>query len=1283
MNPPSALHSAMNRDRKPFTYTPGGIDLSEIKSERMAKRLMRNAMDQGVPETPAHLIHSPPTPSTPIQNFNCLPVQVFPTFALPSNPKSLLRTRSTPDPPAYLNNTQDKILESNKKPDLNSVDAKWKPYAETKQATDNVPFNEPINYGSSGHTFQSYPYNQENSLKKSNPDYLHLKYDLEEPYNHSMQPIFRTIPEPSPNVVIDLNSNIATSLMEEQNNNKEEIEVEPAPQKSVTEDVPIKENGDTDTAITVKLPSKKSEVKSETKVEVSKKTLPNGSVQEVKKTITKTTIDGKTEIKTETETTTIPKQEDDEIEYEVEEEEEEEDVVEEDGNNEEVVESNYLESKKNVGCERKSTDEVYKESVEDTFEKDNKEEELEQEKDIESKGLSDTYKTGQVITQEEKLESSTTKRVVIVHSEEDFDKPDSECHNEIKDVLNYEENDQECVDAKADEIVEINIQSNVAEESQLCDDDKPENDEVETRTIESQIKTNLKPNEDNDEKELISENGVENEDNVSETYEEAKEGEDSSKLDDKVMKDTETKDNVDETEDMPKDSLSDQNQIVKNVVEELNLLKPQQLIDGDHKDIEIPIKVEYNETISQQETKSREPSSDSNVTRKTEQACTVPLDKVEEIEIKPIGPVQEITKKTHTEIITTTSDKPASRLSTQTEFNIIENFVTVNRTTKTLDHAYEEIPDNIPEIKTFAPPDNHRILISPPPHIKTFQPVFSSEPTERRHSLLLDRISVERQMPSEIIHNSYISPNQFSNNQQYPQEPQSEVLVVNNVKPSAIIKNQQWYQRHNENTNCESMVHETYQNDQWQESQPLRKPHFKCQSFPKPVQQPRPQTEQSVPPPPQNAPRIQPSPQPIYQTMAQQTPFTTHPVNQVQEPPKPIYQLQPQYQQTYHNTSQENFSISNNNYEQNIYPSHKSQNTWTPSNWDIQSQPNPQSNQYSYLTKEVENIQNSTREFKSSYVPPPWEQDPKYVVDNAPQTHYQPAPTKPQFSANQPWKSSKPTNKFTKTTTSSYTPPAPNQSFVKAASTTESSKTQGRKTYYSEYERRFISVPESNYLPSETKYQPQPDPSPQYYYDNNEPAEIVEPQWRKELREFKEKTTTHTEETTVRPPWEEDPKYSAPKDFTPTQTPIPTWTQTLKPRSWRERSYEPEHIASKEWPKTNSLRRGRPQSSYIKNHVDRVPERIRGVSVDRYNPNSYQPPLTKLHPAPATHVLDPIIQSQTYHNPNVPAYHARASAEPREQPISYQQPRASREPKAAPVQSRSFKYLQWITGTED
>lgn len=33
----------MTKDKKPFTYTPGGLDLSEIRSPRMARRINRNA----------------------------------------------------------------------------------------------------------------------------------------------------------------------------------------------------------------------------------------------------------------------------------------------------------------------------------------------------------------------------------------------------------------------------------------------------------------------------------------------------------------------------------------------------------------------------------------------------------------------------------------------------------------------------------------------------------------------------------------------------------------------------------------------------------------------------------------------------------------------------------------------------------------------------------------------------------------------------------------------------------------------------------------------------------------------------------------------------------------------------------------------------------------------------------------------------------------------------------------------------------------------------------------
>lgn len=50
---PSCVQNAMmTKDKKPFTYTPNGIDLSQIKSPRMAQRISRNAQMEGVTNQP-------------------------------------------------------------------------------------------------------------------------------------------------------------------------------------------------------------------------------------------------------------------------------------------------------------------------------------------------------------------------------------------------------------------------------------------------------------------------------------------------------------------------------------------------------------------------------------------------------------------------------------------------------------------------------------------------------------------------------------------------------------------------------------------------------------------------------------------------------------------------------------------------------------------------------------------------------------------------------------------------------------------------------------------------------------------------------------------------------------------------------------------------------------------------------------------------------------------------------------------------------------------------------
>lgn len=82
--PPAKLQNAMMKDKKPFTYTPGGIDLSEIKSPRMQRRIVRNA------QTPDDII-LPPTNTSPV-NANLLPPSTIavmtPQMAIPVFPKN-------------------------------------------------------------------------------------------------------------------------------------------------------------------------------------------------------------------------------------------------------------------------------------------------------------------------------------------------------------------------------------------------------------------------------------------------------------------------------------------------------------------------------------------------------------------------------------------------------------------------------------------------------------------------------------------------------------------------------------------------------------------------------------------------------------------------------------------------------------------------------------------------------------------------------------------------------------------------------------------------------------------------------------------------------------------------------------------------------------------------------------------------------------------------------------------------------------------------------------------
>ncbi|KAG8188066.1 hypothetical protein JTE90_014305 [Oedothorax gibbosus] len=81
-NMPAALLTSMKRDKKPFTYTPGGVNLSEVLNHRLQKRMERkkkyseershsnNSMD-GLPrfDAPRQLVVSP-TYNTPLDMYS-------------------------------------------------------------------------------------------------------------------------------------------------------------------------------------------------------------------------------------------------------------------------------------------------------------------------------------------------------------------------------------------------------------------------------------------------------------------------------------------------------------------------------------------------------------------------------------------------------------------------------------------------------------------------------------------------------------------------------------------------------------------------------------------------------------------------------------------------------------------------------------------------------------------------------------------------------------------------------------------------------------------------------------------------------------------------------------------------------------------------------------------------------------------------------------------------------------------------------------------------------------
>ncbi|XP_061400913.1 mucin-2 [Musca vetustissima] len=118
---PACVQNAMNRDKKPFTYTPGGIDLSQIKSERMAKRLARNACAEGAAgqsqqNRPGGAVQQPISPSSPGSAAAVIgaagmgmPFQVLPPTPQPGAGKNLNGgcgpAPPPPPPPTSFSNT--------------------------------------------------------------------------------------------------------------------------------------------------------------------------------------------------------------------------------------------------------------------------------------------------------------------------------------------------------------------------------------------------------------------------------------------------------------------------------------------------------------------------------------------------------------------------------------------------------------------------------------------------------------------------------------------------------------------------------------------------------------------------------------------------------------------------------------------------------------------------------------------------------------------------------------------------------------------------------------------------------------------------------------------------------------------------------------------------------------------------------------------------------------------------------------------------------------------------
>lgn len=93
--PPAAIQNAMmTKDKKPFTYTPGGLDLSEIRSPRMARRINRNA---NAPDSAPSQPRPMSVPSQPLPPSALAAMQ--PQIAIPVLPQGGMNLHPPPPPP--------------------------------------------------------------------------------------------------------------------------------------------------------------------------------------------------------------------------------------------------------------------------------------------------------------------------------------------------------------------------------------------------------------------------------------------------------------------------------------------------------------------------------------------------------------------------------------------------------------------------------------------------------------------------------------------------------------------------------------------------------------------------------------------------------------------------------------------------------------------------------------------------------------------------------------------------------------------------------------------------------------------------------------------------------------------------------------------------------------------------------------------------------------------------------------------------------------------------------